>query len=100
MKKLNCLQKKAAKEEAKLIVFPEAFISAYPKGLDFGARIGSRTIKGREEFLDYYNSSLEFNSKEFIKLLNVAKANKVFIVIGVIEKRYGNSILHRPAYFR
>ena len=97
IEKVELLTKKAANEEAKLIVFPEAFISAYPKGLDFGARIGSRTIKGREEFLDYYNSSLEFNSKEFIKLLNVAKANKVFIVIGVIEKDMGTlycTVLH------
>ena len=27
---------------AKLLVFPEALISAYPKGADFGARIGGR----------------------------------------------------------
>ena len=70
LEKVELLTKKAVNEGARLVVFPEAFISAYPKGLDFGARIGSRTNKGREEFLDYYNSSLEFNSKEFFKLCN------------------------------
>ena len=47
LEKVELLTKKAVHEGAKLIVFPEAFISAYPKGLDFGARIGSRTTKGR-----------------------------------------------------
>jgi nitrilase len=28
---------------ATLALFPEAFVSAYPRGLDFGALIGSRT---------------------------------------------------------
>jgi hypothetical protein len=32
----------------KLIVFPEAFVGGYPKGLDFGARVGSRTAACRE----------------------------------------------------
>ncbi len=36
----------AAKTGAKLIVFPEAFISGYPKGLDFGAR-----VRGRRDLL-------------------------------------------------
>ena len=97
IEKVELLTKKAVNGGAKLIVFPEAFISAYPKGLDFGARIGSRTTKGREEFLDYYNSSLEFNSKEFFKILNIAKENKVFTVIGVIEKDMGTlycTVLH------
>ena len=73
IEKVGSLTKEAAKNKAKLIVFPEAFISAYPKGLDFGARIGSRTDKGRDEFLQYYNSSLAFDSKEYFKLLNIAK---------------------------
>ena len=30
----------AARGGARLVVFPEAFVSAYPKGLDFGTRIG------------------------------------------------------------
>ena len=95
--KVEKITKKAADNKAKLLVFPEAFISAYPKGLDFGASVGSRTLKGREDFLRYYNSSLELKGKEFFKLLDIAKKNKVFMVIGVIEKDSGTlycSILH------
>ena len=68
IQKVDAITKKAAAEGASLVVFPEAFVSAYPKGLDFGARIGSRTKKGREEFLLYYNSSLDLNSKEYSNL--------------------------------
>ena len=95
--KVETITKEASTNGASLVVFPEAFISAYPKGLDFGAKIGSRTPEGRKEFLEYYNSSLDFNSSEFKKLLNMAKKNKVFLVIGVIEKSSGTlycTILH------
>ena len=95
--KVATLTKEASRNGASLVVFPEAFISAYPKGLIFGAKIGSRTLKGRQEFLRYYNSSLDLNSSEFRKLLNIAKKNRVFLVIGVIEKSSGTlycTILH------
>ena len=95
--KVETLTKEASRNGASLVVFPEAFISAYPKGLNFGAKIGSRTFKGRKEFLQYYNSSLDLNSSEFRRLLDIAKKNKVFLVIGVIEKCSGTlycTILH------
>lgn len=95
--KVETLTKEASRNGASLVIFPEAFISAYPKGLVFGAKIGSRTTEGRNEFLQYYNSSLDLNSSEYRKLLNIAKKNKVFLVIGVIEKSSGTlycTILH------
>ena len=47
--KVRRLAGEAAGRGAELVLFPEAFISAYPKGLDFGARMGSRTAAGRED---------------------------------------------------
>ena len=95
--KVETITKEASANGASLVVFPEAFISAYPKGLGFGAKIGSRTPEGRIEFLKYHNSSLDLNSNEYRKLLNIAKKNKVFLVIGVVEKSSGTlycTILH------
>ena len=43
----------AANQGAELVVFPEALISGYPKGLDFGARVGMRTLEGRDDFRRY-----------------------------------------------
>ena len=38
------LTRDAAKRRAKLVLFPEAFISGYPRGLSFGAVVGSTPI--------------------------------------------------------
>ena len=77
--KIEDLTQKAANKNAELVVFPEAFISAYPKGLDFGARIGMRSKEGREMFTKYYNSALEMNSNHYKKLCSIAKYNKIMI---------------------
>tara|TARA_B100000686_G_scaffold111542_1_gene118949 strand:+ start:2117 stop:3034 length:918 start_codon:yes stop_codon:yes gene_type:complete len=87
--KVDRLTKKAKNKNADLVVFPEAFISSYPKGIDFGARVGMRSKKGREMFMKYYNSSLNFNSNQFKKLCSIAKKYKVILSIGVIEKDEG-----------
>lgn len=52
----------AARQGTQLIVFPEAFVSAYPKGLDFGSTIGGRTAAGREDYRRYYDSAVEVPS--------------------------------------
>ena len=36
--KVETITKEASTNGASLVVFPEAFISAYPKGLNFGAK--------------------------------------------------------------
>ncbi len=35
---------------AQLVVFPEAFVSGYPKGADFGAVVGRRSTTGATGF--------------------------------------------------
>ena len=37
--KVETITKEASTNGASLVVFPEAFISAYPKGLNFGAKM-------------------------------------------------------------
>ena len=87
--KVDKITKDAKEKNADLIVFPEAFISAYPKGLDFGARIGMRSKEGRIMYSKYYNSALDFDSIQFKKLCNIAKKYKILTSIGVIEKDNG-----------
>jgi nitrilase len=59
IEKVKGLAVQAAGQDARLVLFPEAFVSAYPKGLDFGSRIGSRTAAGREDFRRYYDSAVD-----------------------------------------
>ncbi|MBE0586227.1 MAG: nitrilase, partial [Desulfofustis sp.] len=44
--KIVRLTAEAASRGADLVVFPEAFISAYPRGMDFGAVVGARSDEG------------------------------------------------------
>ncbi len=89
LEKVHSLVNRAAKEGAKLVVFPEAFVSAYPKGLDFGARMGSRTPEGREYFRRYYESAVDIPGSACDAMGKAAQDAKVFLVIGVIEREGG-----------
>ncbi len=79
----------AARQGVKLVVFPEAFISAYPKGLDFGARVGMRFPEGREDFRRYFESAIEVPSPAVEALAGAARENNLYAVIGVIERDGG-----------
>jgi nitrilase len=79
----------AARTGAKLIVFPEAFISAYPRGTTFGATIGSRSDEGREWFRRYHAASIEVPGPAVDQLGEMARENDAYLVIGVIERDGG-----------
>jgi nitrilase len=79
----------AARRGARLVVFPEAFVSAYPKGLDFGARVGLRVAEGREEFRRYHDSAVEVPSAATDALGHIARQNGITLLIGVIERDGG-----------
>ncbi len=80
---------KAASSGAKLIVFPEAFVGGYPKGLDFGARVGSRSAAGRDYFRTYYEGAIEIPGKHTVRLGEIAAAHSAYLVVGVIERDGG-----------
>lgn len=87
--KVRALAADAARRQAKLVLFPEAFVSAYPKGLDFGARVGSRTPEGREDFRRYFESAVDVPGPGVDLLSEVARENAVYLVVGVIEREGG-----------
>ena len=74
---------------AKLILFPEAFLPAYPRGLDFGAVIGSRTAEGREQFRRFWECSIDVPGPRTEALGRIAKTNCCHLVIGVVERNGG-----------
>jgi len=85
LKALDIIEK-AAQREAKLLVFPEAFISAYPRGLSFGAVIGGRSMESRRDFLRYYESSVSVPGKTTDILGKAAKKAGLYLAMGVIER--------------
>jgi nitrilase len=89
IEKVRSLLREAAEKGAQLVVMPEGFVSAYPMGLDFGARVGLRQPKGREDFRRYYESGLDVPSLACDALGKVAQESGVYLVIGVIERDGG-----------
>lgn len=87
--KLGALTRDAAGQGADLIVFPEAFVGGYPKGLDFGARLGLRSAEGREDFRRYFESAIDVPGAEASRIGEIARDNGVHMVVGVIERDGG-----------
>ena len=79
-----------------LILFPEAFIPAYPRGLGFGAVIGSRTAEGRRTFGRYWANAVEVPGPATEILGEAAREAGVYVAIGVIERenRFGRGTLY------
>lgn len=84
--KAERLLAEAAGYGSQLVVFPEAFIGGYPRGSSFGAIIGSRTAKGREDFRKYHASAIDVPGPEVDRLAAMAGKYKVYLVMGVIER--------------
>lgn len=97
IEKVATLARAAKEGGADLIVFPEAFVSAYPKGLGFGAVVGVRTPEGRDDFRRYFESGLDVPGPDTKKIGAIAKALAVTLVIGVIERELGT--LHCTVLF-
>jgi nitrilase len=89
LEKVAALTAEAAEQGARLIVFPEAFVAGYPRGLDFGVRIGSRTPEGRELYRRYWESAVTVPSPATDALSTAAREARAYLVIGVIEQERG-----------
>ena len=79
----------AAATGAKVILFPEAFIPGYPKGLHYGLVVGARDAAGREEFRLYLDAAIEVPGPQTQRLGEAAAAHGSYVVIGVIERELG-----------
>lgn len=80
------LTAEAAAGGAQLVLFPEAFVPAYPRGLSFGVVVGSRSDEGRRLFARYHRNAVVVPSAETAQLGAAARAAKVWLAIGVIER--------------
>lgn len=76
----------AAAQGARLILFPEAFVPAYPRGLSFGVTVGHRTPEGRRLWQRYWENALDVPGPATERLGQTAREAQAYVAIGVIER--------------
>ena len=71
---------------AQLILFPDAFVPAYPRGLSFGTVVGSRSPEGRLTWERYWDNAVDVPGPTIEALGRAARAANAYLAIGVIER--------------
>ncbi len=103
IEKLGRLAAEAAGNDAKLLVFPEAFIPAYPSSVWARALAGWQEPGAKEAFALLARESLEVPSEPADRLAEIARENEVWLVTGVTERDperpgtlYNTLLYHAP----
>ncbi|WP_218029014.1 carbon-nitrogen hydrolase family protein [Tengunoibacter tsumagoiensis] len=86
--------KEAGKNGAQIIVFPEAFLSGYPRGLRFDSAIGSRGAKGKQDWVRYWRSSVAVPSDALEPLASAIQEANSYVVMGVTEQASESGTLY------
>jgi nitrilase len=90
----------AGRAGARLVLFPEAIVPGYPRGLDFGARVGSRDTSGRELFARYLEQAVAIPGPETQRIGDAAQKAGCNVAIGLVERAPRNGTLYCTlAYF-
>ncbi|MCB9298546.1 MAG: carbon-nitrogen hydrolase family protein [Lewinellaceae bacterium] len=93
IEKAASLAHEAAENGAQLLLFPEAFIGGYPRGLSFGTVVGSRSAEGREQWLAYFRNALVMGSPAAERLGAIARDHGAYLALGAVERSpQGNTL--------
>src|SRR6059058_171010 len=103
IEKLGRLAAEASGNGAKLLVFPEAFIPAYPSSVWARALAGWAEPGAKEAFAMLARESLEIPGEAADRLGEIARENEVWLVTGVTERDpnrpgtlYNTLLYHAP----
>jgi len=90
------LIRETGKQGAQLVLFPEAYIPAYPRGLTFGMVVGSRSPEGRKIWQRYWENSVEVPGTAVEQISKATRQAGITLAIGIIERdnRYSHGTLY------
>ena len=97
--KLEKIVEDASKKGVQLLLFPEAFLSAYPHGGDLGAVFSNHAKSGRKIYQLWHESAVEVPGPVVTRISKIAKEKQMFLVVGVIEKEQTSSTLYCTVIF-
>jgi nitrilase len=89
LQKMKNLTEEAAAKGARLVLFPEAFVGGYPRGMGFGATVGNRSPQGRDEYRQYWEAAIDIPGEACTTMAGIAQRHRVYLVVGVIERDAG-----------
>ncbi len=76
----------AGRQGAQLVLFPEALIPGYPRGLIFGTLVGQRSGEGRSQFARYFEQSVRVPGPETVAIGEAARRAGCWVAVGVVER--------------
>ncbi|MEQ9591807.1 MAG: carbon-nitrogen hydrolase family protein [Cyclobacteriaceae bacterium] len=87
IKRLDEIMEQAAKAGVQLLVVGETWLSGYPSWLDHCPNVAVWDGKEmREAYLQFYNSSIAVESKEFQEVIEITRRHKINLCLGINEK--------------
>jgi nitrilase len=94
--KVERLADEAGAGGAELILFPEALVPAYPRGLGFGTVVGGRNDAGRRLWQRYWANAVEVPGPATEALGRAARRASAYLAVGVVERDrdYGGGTLY------
>jgi nitrilase len=85
------LTRDAASRGAELVLLPESYVPAYPRGLGFGTVVGSRSPEGRRTWQRYWANAVEVPGPDAEALGAAARQAGVYLIVGITERESRSS---------
>jgi len=89
LKKVEAWINKGKAAGCNLLLFPESFVPAYPRGIRYDAVVGSRSEKSRQQWLAYAQESVDISANELAPVQAAAAKAEMFIALGITERARG-----------
>ena len=99
LQKLETIAENCAKNEAKIVVFPETWAAGYPIWLDEAPKAAIWDYAPAKRLYSYLTeNSMRIPSREFEQMRKIAKQNSLYLIVGIHE-RSGGTLYNTTVYF-